>query len=69
MPDPSLGIVMEKRLNPPDNPNYELEKLIKQLIQGFPATEVHFGPNPPDNSKDGDLWYHPDENRLYAYVE
>lgn len=51
------------------NPNPDLEDLVKQLLMSLPAIEVHFGPSPPGNPDDGDLWYHPEENRLYAWVE
>lgn len=65
----SVGAILEEQLNPSTSPNQELETLIQQLLASLPAREVHFGPTPPDNPEDGDLWYHPEENRLYAYVE
>ena len=72
-----------QRDNPVSNPNGLLEELlvliagqngdlsdaIQNLVSGLPSTEVHFGLDPPDNPGEGDLWYHPEENRLYTYAE
>lgn len=49
--------------------NGSLAEAIQHLINSTPSIEVHYGANPPDNPDEGDLWYHPDENRLYAYVK
>ena len=46
----------------------ELVESLKKMIESLPKTEVHFGTTPPLNPTEGDFWYHPDENRLYAYV-
>jgi len=49
--------------------NGDLVTAIQNLALRTPITEVHFGPNPPENPGEGDLWFQPEENRLYAYVE
>lgn len=58
--------------NPDQAINNELMKkikeLIEQMISDLPQREVHFGVTPPEEPKEGDFWFHSDENRLYAYV-
>lgn len=79
----SIAQALEQKINPVSNRDGVLEDLliligeqngslaeaIQQLIEGTPSTEVHYGANPPDSPDEGDLWYHPGENRLYAYIE
>jgi len=45
-----------------------LTRQIEKLISTLPKVEVHFGPTPPDNPIEGDLWYNTTEERLYVYV-
>lgn len=71
----SVAQAIEQRNKPPpavvcpqaDN-SESIAQAIESLITGLPATEVHFGTEPPENPVHGDLWYHSDENRLYVYV-
>lgn len=49
--------------------NGDLIIAIQNLALRTPATEVHFGVDSPESPDEGDLWFHPEENRLYAYVE
>jgi len=67
-PIPSQNVLLEQLLALIAGQNGDLSAAIQQLIAGTPSTEIHYGADPPDTPTEGDMWYHPDENRLYAYV-
>lgn len=47
-----------------------LANVIKELVKIVPAAEVHYGPTPPPNPQEGDLWLNTSETppRMYSYV-